>query len=194
MKIQKINTPMFSQIKGLSLIEVLVTVVITSIGLMGLVSLQMQAVRATTDSGNRSQAIWVWNDMKSRIQANQIVSASYVSPGPISCAAIPATVCSSYHDGTNLFNAANCTGIQLAAWDRYEVACQLRPAPFIGDANKYLPNAQITIACTAGAACNNGDDLTVTLQWRARTDDQNVTGAARDANSGLLTISDSFPP
>ena len=187
------NVPKLSLIKGLSLIEVLVTVVITSIGLMGLVSLQMQAVRATSDSGNRSQAIWVLNDIKNRIHANEVASASYVLAGPVACNA-PATICSSYHDGTNLINPVICTGAQLAAWDRYEVACQLRPRPFIGDSNRYLPDSQLTITCTAGGACDDGDDLTVSLQWRARSDDEVVTGAVRDANSGLLIISYSFPP
>jgi type IV pilus assembly protein PilV len=51
------NIRSLSILKGLSLIEVLVTITITSIGLMGLVSLQMQAVRATTDSGNHSQRL-----------------------------------------------------------------------------------------------------------------------------------------
>lgn len=196
MERRKINTPKFSQNKGLSLIEVLVTVVITSIGLMGLVSLQMQAVRATSDSGNRSQAVWIWTDMANRIRANAAFSDAYIDASPISCT-VPATVCSSYHNGTNLVNpAASCTGAQLAAWDRYEVACQLRPAPFIGDANKYLPEAQLTITCAAvgAVACGPADRLLISLQWRARSDDEVITGAARTANSGLLTIAYEMNP
>lgn len=180
------------KMKGLSLVEVLVTIVITSIGLMGLVSLQMQSVLATSDTGNRSHAIWVFNDIVNRIHANEIASASYINAGPIACNA-PAKVCSSYHDGSNTINAVNCTGAELAAWDRYEVACQLRPAPFFGDATRYLPNAQLTIACPSGV-CNNGDPLQITLQWRARMDDEAITGAARTANSGLLTITDVITP
>jgi type IV pilus assembly protein PilV len=187
-----INTPNYSLNKGLSLIEVLVTVVITSIGLMGLVSLQMQAVRATTDSGNRSQAVWVWNDIINRIHANEVASASYIDANPVACAA-PAAVCSSYHNGTGVINPTNCTGDEQADWDRYEVACQLRPIPFIGDASRYLPNAQLTITCADGI-CDDGDPLTISLQWRARSDDEVVTGAVRDANSGLLTLSDTITP
>lgn len=180
------------KIQGLSLVEVLVTIVITSIGLMGLVSLQMQSVLATSDTGNRSHAIWVFNDIINRIHANEVASASYIGAGPVTCNA-PAKVCSSYHDGTNVVNAVNCSGAELAAWDRYEVACQLKPAPFFGDSTRYLPNAQLTIACPSGA-CNNGDPLQITLQWRARMDDESITGAARTANSGLLTITDVITP
>lgn len=134
------------RIKGLSLIEVLVTIVITSIGLMGLVSLQMQSVLATSDTGNRSHAIWVFNDIINRIHANEIASAKYIGAGPIACNA-PAKVCSSYHDGSNTVNAVNCTGAELAAWDRYEVACQLRPASFFGDSAK---NGFLTLSLGSG--------------------------------------------
>jgi type IV pilus assembly protein PilV len=186
------NTPKFSLLKGLSLIEVLVTITITSIGLMGLVSLQMQAVRATHDSGNRSQAVWVFNDIINRIHANEAFSDEYVSDGVVGCTAV-VPACSRHHDGTAVINPANCTGIQQAAWDKYEVACPLRPGTLIGDANKYLPDAELTIACV-NVGCGPGDPLTITLEWRARVNDEEITGAARNANSGLLTLTDVMTP
>lgn len=188
-----ISTAQLNVNKGLSLIEVLITVTITSIGLMGLASLQMQAVRATNDSGNRSQALWVRQDIAGRIRANKVASASYINANPVTCT-IPATVCSSYHNGTVAINAAeSCTGAQLAAWDLYEVACQLRPDPFLGDSSKYLPDAQLTITCASGA-CNDGDPLNIALQWRARSDNETITGATRTANSGLLILSYEVQP
>jgi type IV pilus assembly protein PilV len=181
--------------KGLSLIEVLVTITITSIGLMGLVSLQLQAVRATTDSGNRSQAIWVFNDIINRIHANEEFSSDYVTPVPVDCAAPPAVICSSYHTGTALVQAAAiCTGTQLAAWDLYEVACGTPKANgYFGNSITYLPTAQLTISCV-NAGCGHGDPLNINLQWRAKADNESVTGAARNANSGLLTLSDVITP
>jgi type IV pilus assembly protein PilV len=187
------NTPKFSLIKGLSLIEVLVTITITSIGLMGLVSLQMQAVRATNDSGNRSQAVWVFNDIINRIHANEAFSDEYVSDGVIGCAAVT-PVCSRYNDGSlTIINPANCTGKQQAAWDNYEVACPLRSGTLIGDANKYLPEVKLSIACVT-AGCDAGDPLTITLEWRARASDEEITGADRDVNSGKLTLTDVITP
>lgn len=195
MTIQINNASKRSQVKGLSLIEVLVTITITSIGLMGLVSLQMQAVRATTDSGNRSQAVWVFNDIINRIHANETASNRYAVLGPVTCASRP-TVCSSFHTGTALVNpTAPCTGAQQAAWDRYEVACALSPTPFIGDSIKYLPSSKLTILCADDTAtCDPGAPLKITLEWRARTDVEAITGAARDANSGLLTLTDVITP
>jgi type IV pilus assembly protein PilV len=199
------KTGLISNLKGFSLIEVLVTIIITSIGLMGLVSLQMQAVRATTDSGNRSQAVWIFNDIINRIHANEAASASYVTPAnfiipplslarePTACANVVVPVCSAYHDGNNVFNAvASCTGPQQAAWDLYEVACQLRDLRY-GDSITYLPQAQLAITCAA-APCDNGDPLTITLQWRAKADNESITGAARSTSSGQLSITDVITP
>jgi type IV pilus assembly protein PilV len=200
------NNRSLSIIKGLSLIEVLVTITITSIGLMGLVSLQMQAVRATTDSGNRSQAVWLFNDIVSRIHANEVSSLSYATPAnfivdlatgqnqpPVCAAAIP-TACSRYHTGAVAVQAVDCTGAQQATWDLYEIACgSPKVAGFQGDSVSYLPQAQLTIVC-ATPGCGNGDPLNVTLQWRAKADNEATTGAARTANSGLLTLTDVITP
>jgi type IV pilus assembly protein PilV len=196
-----------NKIKGLSLIEVLVTITITSIGLMGLVSLQMQAVRATTDSGNRSQAVWLLNDIINRIHANENASANYITAAnyvvaagqtqpPVCAGAIP-PACSHYHTGTAAVAAvASCTGAQQATWDLYEVACGApKAAGFQGNSISYLPQAQLTIVCADGTnTCGDGDPLNITLQWRARTDDESVTGAARTANSGLITLTDIITP
>lgn len=181
-----------NKLQGVGLIEILVTIVITSIGLMGLVSMQMQALRATSDSGNRSQAIWLFNDITNRIHANEASSASYITVNGVTCQA-PTPVCSSYHDGESLITPENCTGAQLAAWDNYEVACPLRGSGFIGDSSKNLPDAKLFITCVSGT-CDNGDPLLITLRWRARADDETVTGATRDENSGLLTLTEIINP
>ncbi len=189
---------------GLSLIEVLVTITITSIGLMGLVSLQMQAVKATTDSGNRSQAVWVFNDIINRIHANEVASSNYITAGFYNCDLAPAnlTRCSSYNTGTVTQPAvAECTGAEMAAWDLFEVACGAPKADaadgstrYLGNSIDYLPNARLAVACANGGACVDGDPLTITLQWRAKAEQGAITGAARSATSGLLTLTDVVTP
>ena len=188
-----INITKFGLNKGIGLIEVLVTITITSIGLMGLVSLQMQSVRSTSDSGSRSQAIWVFNDIVNRIHANEEFSDKYISSNPITCATKVTPVCSSYHNGTGVVNAAGCTGSQQAKWDRYEVACKLKPDPFIGDSSNYLPGAELSITC-ASSNCKPGDPLIIKLEWRARSDSEEITGSIRNADSGLLVLTDIITP
>mgnify|MGYP000359684327 CR=1 FL=1 len=64
---------------------------------------------------------------------------------------------------------------------------------FIGNSIDYLPQAQLSVACLE-AACIPGSKLVVTLQWRAKADNESVTGAVKTANSGLLTITDAITP
>ncbi len=56
--------------QGLSLIEILVTLVVVSIGLLGLVSLQFLSMRNANNAFYRQQATFLAEDMLDRIRAN----------------------------------------------------------------------------------------------------------------------------
>lgn len=179
---------------GLTLIEVLVTMVITSIGLMGLFSLQMQAIKVTQDAANYSHSTWIFNDLSSRIKVNRSSSASY-AVGLVSCNNIPAPACSNYFDGAATITSATCTGPQLAAWDLYEVACGApRTATTIkGNPIANLPGTpgtiggpRLRVSCVV-PGCDNGDQLLLTLTWRARIDVTEIDGRIRQANDNLIT-------
>ncbi len=68
---------------GTSLIEVLVTVVITSVGLLGLAGLQGRLQTSEVESYQRSQALILLNDMVSRMRSNHRAAASYATGNPI---------------------------------------------------------------------------------------------------------------
>lgn len=136
------------------MIEVLVTLVITAVGLLGLNSLQLQANRATADSGSRSQAAWILEDMANRIRANSVALADYstgtepdfLAPEPdgnggfvdvpnpkagqlktVDCTVSPAKLCSSYYyQGARSAGDASCTTKDQALYDLMEVACTKR--------------------------------------------------------------------
>jgi type IV pilus assembly protein PilV len=189
-----LKQPLKRASSGLTLIEVLVTMVITSIGLMGLLSLQMQAMKVTQDAGNYSHSIWIFNDLSNRIKVNRSFSSSYAN-GLVSCDKVPKPACSNYFDGTDTITSAPCTGPQLAAWDLYEVACGApRTAITIkGNPIATLPGTpgapngpRLTVDC-AVAGCDDGDQLLLTLTWRARIDVSEIDGRIRQANDNLIT-------
>ena len=62
---------------GVGLIEVLVSLLILAIGILGFVALQYRAVEATSEAINRVQAINVARDMAERIRANRDGLANY---------------------------------------------------------------------------------------------------------------------
>ena len=64
---------------GTSLLEVLVTVVVISSGLLGLAGLQTRLQVSQVESYQRSQALILVQDMANRIQTNRGVAVSYVT-------------------------------------------------------------------------------------------------------------------
>ncbi len=65
--------------RGTSLIEVLVTVVILTFGLLGLVGLQSRLQLSEMESYQRAQAMILLDDMANRIAANRSYAANYVT-------------------------------------------------------------------------------------------------------------------
>ena len=63
---------------GFSLIEVLVTIAILMIGLLGLAALQTNATMAEMEAYQRSQALVLVQDMADRIAANKMNADSYL--------------------------------------------------------------------------------------------------------------------
>jgi type IV pilus assembly protein PilV len=62
---------------GFSLVEILVTLVIVMIGLLGLAGVQMRAHQAELESYQRAQALVLVSDMVDRINANRKVADCY---------------------------------------------------------------------------------------------------------------------
>jgi type IV pilus assembly protein PilV len=63
----------------MTLIEVLVTLVIMSVGLLGVAALQLTTVRNNYDAFVRSQAAMLASDMLDRMRANRLQAQGYVA-------------------------------------------------------------------------------------------------------------------
>lgn len=86
--------------RGMSMIEVLVTIIILAFGLLGLAGLQLKVQNAEMESYQRAQALVLLNDMLERIGANRANAASYVTSGTI---------------GTGDAQPASCTSLATGA-------------------------------------------------------------------------------
>lgn len=64
---------------GFSMVEVLITIVILTFGLLGLAGLQAKALSAQMEAYQRSQALVLLKDMANRINANRKNAAAYVT-------------------------------------------------------------------------------------------------------------------
>lgn len=170
---------------GFSLIEVMVTMAITVIGLVGLSAMQLEANRATSDSGNRSQAVWMLEDLTNRIKANRKSAVSSYDTGGsvVSCDSPPATICASYFDGASKVNAAGCSSETLALYDLWDVACS-RPISIAGSdvirtsSADFIANPQLEVSYNGAQ-----EIVTITLTWDVRS-------SGTDSGGNTIYVSD----
>ena len=68
---------------GLSLVEVLVTVVVLAFGLLGIAALQSRIQVGSIEAYQRAQAVVVLDDMRARMIGNPAHAADYVTSTPV---------------------------------------------------------------------------------------------------------------
>ena len=162
----------FTPQTGVTLVEVLVAVVILSIGLLGLASLQVLALQNGSQSYQRSQATSLAYEISDRMRTNRIQanSGSYALD-PATPPAAPATDCST----------TSCSAAQFAAYDLYNWFTRVR---------SILRSGTARISCSA-TPCGAGIMQTVTVIW-----DEQANGATgTDCGATDLTcFSVSFAP
>ncbi len=153
---------------GTSLLEVLVTVVILTFGLLGLAGLQMKTRMVEMESYQRSQAMIVLNDMVNRFQMSRGNPAGYITGNVIGGG-----------------NTADCSSLTGAAFDLCQWGNALRGAgESSGGANLGAMISargcitQIQAPVTAAGACAPGIyEITVAWQGMFKTTAPNNTCA-----------------
>jgi type IV pilus assembly protein PilV len=188
---------------GFTLIEVLVTIVVVSIGLLGLAGLQISGLRANVSSEARSKATLLANDIIERMRANPLgvhngaVPAddnqyANITTAGINCAANPAPFCSN----SSLGPAATCTtAAQMAAFDAWVWACGLPPAggAMRGGITNRLNNGTGSVTCNDNNAldadaCSPGSPHTVTISWSELSPNATGGAAAGAATNPIITL------
>lgn len=97
---KRTHTPKPQRCAGFSLLEILVTVIIVTFGLLGLAGLQLKIQNAEMESYQRGQALLLTNDMLQRITVNRASAADYVSADAF---------------GTGDAQPADCTALAIGA-------------------------------------------------------------------------------
>jgi type IV pilus assembly protein PilV len=169
---------------GFSLVEVMVALVVVSIGLLGLAKMESLALSSTSVAGSRAIAA---------IEASSLAAAMHANPGYWAGGFAPATT-TVYYDSTpalhisgGLATAANCltagsgscTPPQMAAFDVQQWAL---------DVKNVLPMPLSTITCsTAGFPVT----CTVQIQW---TENAVAADAQNQTNIGAISTSAASAP
>lgn len=151
---------------GASLIEVLIALLVFSIGLQGIASLQYQAIKENFDSSQRSQAIWAAQELVARIQANEAGredDAYSITDFTADCDSEPDPYCADTDS-----DAESCDASEMATFDVWETFCSSGSSPL---------NLTASISCV-DAGCPPESDYQLTLQWSSKAvadDTQDMT-------------------
>lgn len=129
---------------GFTLVEVLIAVVVLSVGLLGLMGLQTVALRQNNSSQTRTYAVDFMNDLAGRMRSNRVgVDANdyHADDLPAPLAAVPPLPAdpgfdciTRYPGGAAVCNAAQMAAVDLFAWKT--------------SASVVFPGSQTTVTCT----------------------------------------------
>ncbi|MGB5306853.1 MAG: type IV pilus modification protein PilV [Gammaproteobacteria bacterium] len=154
--------------KGTTLLEVLIAVLILSIGLLGHSKIQALGVRAATDANLRTQATTLANEMIERLRANRPAADSgYYSTidyAGIDCNAGPAKICSEGTAGS----AVDCTMDEIANEDAVHWFCAVEDS---------IPNGNVAVSVAAGV-------YSIQVSW----DGLDENGATQSRNVSSMFI------
>jgi len=179
--------PLTSQL-GMAMIEVLITVFISTIGLLGIASLQTISLKGSIDSSQRTAAALLVNDVVDRMRANptgrnadDYVDAFDEYSACVSGEDPPANICSDYYDQAAgaVVNSGICTGTQLAVFDAWELACGYENSSNnLSSAVNFLASPVISVSCTDSdnadaLACSDNSIHEVSVTWTAAAKDSN---------------------
>ena len=183
----KTFTHTFRDQSGFTLIEVLITVLVVSIGLLGLAGLQISGLRANMGSEVRSNAAILANNIAERMRANQLGvhntdatednqyanldTGTYTGPAPAenTCEINqPTLTCSNYTDGVDADGDADssvdiadtCTASEMAAHDAWVWACGTPTANGVvqGGVTNILMDGFGTVVCNDLASAGADGD------------------------------------
>ncbi|MDQ0081487.1 type IV pilus assembly protein PilV [Variovorax boronicumulans] len=110
--------PMCAAVAGFSLLEVLVSIIVLTVGLLGASGMLLSAMRTTSESGNFSSAINLARELSEKARANKAISIKTTATDNAylvdwkSGDAVPGTSTA----GTTCISS-DCTTAQLASWD-----------------------------------------------------------------------------
>lgn len=176
--------------RGSSLIEVLVALLVFSVGMLGLAALQLNALQGASDSSQRSQTTWIMQDIAERFRANPEGTAATYAAAP-NCAALPGTMCADhFNPATNAkVQAANCTATQMATFDRWEAQCSYSTiAAFNTTDGRFNSRDSISAPAdglTLTVAAPTTSSLTVTGRWLGRADAAKGAGTTTSQTTQL---------
>ena len=172
MPVKRMLVPNNHSSRGFTLIEVLISMVILAIGLLGLGTLQLMALKDNTDAYNYQQATLLAYEMQDRIRSNTVT----IDDPTFDWTTVVA------NQGTSCNSLANiCTPAQLAAFDFWywqDSVSRTLPAPTTGNNVEIKKSSDVMRAGCQGTYGNKS--ICLITRWK-RTNSAKIGVLSGDA-------------
>lgn len=158
---------------GFSLLEVLVALIVLSVGLLGIAKMQALALSSTAVSTRRALAALEADSLADSMHVNRGYWGSTASGVTFTVTGNSvATLPASYVDCSS---AGPCNSSQLASYDLSDWATQLK---------SLLPGDQATVACNT----NTPVECLITISWTEQTIGLNAAEASSGTGSAITNV------
>lgn len=182
----------FEAQRGLSMVEVLVTLLVLSVGVLGFAGLQMRALNATNDSYYRGQAMVIAQDLRERYRMNSTTPQGGSTSPTSYYTGASWTATPSLHTCENgtMTACSDTTGQKIANYD-VNMAISL--------AQTMLPQGQVAMISCPGAS----GTVCIVVSWAGTAPATDTTGLCLTSSgtynmsggvSGGVTIPAGTPP
>ena len=144
-----------SKARGFSLLEVLITILLITVGVLGMVAMQGRSIQYTNDSLHRTQAAILANEMIEIVRASPTFSTDDDA---------------FYFDAELPTSAGDCREIDSTSLMDDQIACWGdKVRRLLPDAGSDAVSGQFHVCRTAvdGGLCGNGAAIEVQVAWRA---------------------------
>lgn len=158
--------------RGFSMMEVLVSLLVIGVGLLGLSGLQIASVKGTNNAHSRNVATNLAMELSERMRANPNAIDAGFYENDIDCTINEPSQCKT---------AAFCSPEQVARIDVQEVMCGVKKnGKREGGAANLLPNSTLLVDHNSDcdSNINNNNETSITIGWS-----QMVLDADQDADA-----------
>ncbi|ARN75472.1 type IV pilus modification protein PilV [Oceanicoccus sagamiensis] len=156
---------------GFALLEVVITMFVMAVGLLGMAALQSASVKNSLDTGARSQITWMTSEIVERIRSNPGASGNSYSTNmvPANCA-VPAKACADNYTGNAIGNPLTgddtCSADEVASYDIWDTFCGVDVGEGVLSGSSDLLELQnLTISCDTCGTTVIDSDYTVSISW-----------------------------
>lgn len=163
---------LFKHQSGFTMIEILVTVFVLAVGVLGLMGMQAIGLQNNHSAYVKSQVISSINEMVDRMRANEVgLNGNRYASVDTSTLANPGYDCTNVFTGTT--SGTECNDQEIALSDIYTWGKGL---------SAMLPSGYGTVTCN-DSPCVNGSNHTITVFW-----DDNRDGSANSSFSIVTAL------